>query len=193
MKTESREWKELEKECAACENCLLCQTRKHTVFGVGNRHADIMFIGEGPGQQEDLQGVPFVGPAGQLLDEMLNIIDLNRNNCYITNIVKCRPPKNRDPLPIEQDACIPFLWRQIELVQPKILVCLGRIAGKRLISSELRITQEHGQWLFRKDMWVTAFFHPSALLRDPMLRPEAFDDLMILRDKIEELQIDINT
>ncbi len=180
-------WKQLQSQCAACQNCPLCRTRHNTVFGEGNPKADILFVGEGPGQQEDLQGRPFVGPAGQLLDEMLNIIDLSRDTYYITNIVKCRPPKNRDPEPVEQDACIPFLWEQIQLIQPKILVCLGRIAAKRLISPDYRITQDHGQWVMRNEMWLTAFYHPSALLRDISKRPDAFADLLRLREKMQEI------
>lgn len=138
--------KELEETCQHCTRCGLCETRRHVVFGVGPKNADVMFIGEGPGQQEDLQGEPFVGPAGQLLDEMLSIIDLSRENCYIGNIVKCRPPRNRDPLQVEQDACIDYLRNQVALIQPKIIVCLGRIAAMRLITPDFRITREHGQW-----------------------------------------------
>lgn len=140
------EWELLKKECARCVRCGLCQTRHNVVFGVGNESADVMFVGEGPGEQEDLKGEPFVGAAGQLLDDMLSIIDLDRNtNCYIANIVKCRPPQNRDPLETEQDACIGYLRSQVSLVKPKIIVCLGRIAAKRLIREDYRITREHGQ------------------------------------------------
>ena len=127
------DWKELESACGSCTRCGLCETRNHVVFGIGNRNADIMFVGEGPGEQEDLKGEPFVGPAGKLLDDMMSIIDLDRTNTYIANIVKCRPPRNRDPLETEQDACIAFLRNQVALIQPKILVCLGRIAAMRLI------------------------------------------------------------
>ena len=140
------DWDELRNTCLSCTRCGLCQTRHNVVFGVGNPHADIMFIGEGPGEQEDLQGKPFVGPAGKLLDDMLSIIDLSRENCYIANIVKCRPPRNRDPLETEQDACIDYLRNQVALIQPKIIVCLGRVAAKRLIDPDFRITREHGQW-----------------------------------------------
>ena len=142
------DWKALRGECAACTRCGLCETRRHVVFGMGNETADVMFVGEGPGEQEDLQGLPFVGPAGMLLDDMLSIIDLDRNrNCYIANIVKCRPPRNRDPLETEQDACIGYLQNQIQLVQPKILICLGRIAAKRMIDPDYRITRQHGTWV----------------------------------------------
>ena len=143
-------WYELKETCAGCERCGLCETRHNVVFGVGNESADVMFVGEGPGEQEDLQGEPFVGPAGKLLDEMLCIVDLDRtNNCYIGNIVKCRPPRNRDPMETEQDACIGYLRDQIALVKPKIIVCLGRIAAMRLIREDYRITREHGQWVQR--------------------------------------------
>ena len=131
-------WEELEEKCLHCDRCELCRTRHNVVFGVGNRSSRLLFVGEGPGEQEDLQGVPFVGPAGKLLDDMLSIIDLDREKCYIANIVKCRPPRNRDPQPQEQDACIGFLENQIALLQPKIIVCLGRIAAQRLIAPEFR-------------------------------------------------------
>lgn len=181
-------WETLERSCRNCERCELCRSRTNPVFGVGNRTADIMFVGEGPGEQEDLQGIPFVGPAGKLLDEMLCIIDLDRNrNCYIGNIVKCRPPQNRDPREEEQDACIGFLRNQVALIQPKIIVCLGRIAAKRLIHPEYRITREHGQWVNKNGIWMTAIYHPSALLRDVEKRPETFEDLLSIRRKIQEL------
>lgn len=184
------EWNDLEEACMACQRCALCQTRNNVVFGVGNRRADIMFVGEGPGEQEDLKGEPFVGPAGQLLDDMLSIIDLDRNtNCYIANIVKCRPPRNRDPLETEQDACIHYLQQQIRLIQPKILICLGRVAAMRLIRSDYRITREHGQWIEKDGVWMTATLHPSALLRDASKRPNSFEDLMSIRGKMKELGI----
>lgn len=178
-------WDELISRCVDCRNCALCETRTNVVFGVGNINADILFVGEGPGEQEDLKGEPFVGAAGRLLDDMMAIVDLNRNNTYITNIVKCRPPGNRDPLDEEQQACIGFLRNQVALMKPKIIVCLGRVAAKRIIHSDFRISQEHGRWFERNGVWMTALFHPSALLRDPSKRPETFEDLMFLRDKIE--------
>ena len=182
-------WQELEQVCQNCTRCGLCERRNHVVFGVGNRNADIMFIGEGPGEQEDLKGGPFVGAAGLLLDEMLSIIDIDRTNCYIANIVKCRPPGNRDPLETEQDACIDYLRNQVALIKPKIIVCLGRIAAKKIIRDDYRITKEHGQWMEKNGVWMTAFYHPSALLRDVSKRPEAFDDLIGLREKMEALGI----
>ena len=181
-------WEQLEQSCLNCTGCGLCETRHNVVFGVGKRDADVLFVGEGPGEQEDLQGEPFVGPAGKLLDDMLSILDLDRKeNCYIANIVKCRPPRNRDPLETEQEACIGFLRNQVALIQPKIIVCLGRIAAKKLIDPDFRITRQHGQWFRRGDFWMMATFHPSALLRDVSKRPEAFDDLMSLRSKMKEL------
>lgn len=182
-------WEELEEKCLHCDRCELCRTRHNVVFGVGNRSSRLLFVGEGPGEQEDLQGVPFVGPAGKLLDDMLSIIDLDREKCYIANIVKCRPPRNRDPQPQEQDACIGFLENQIALLQPKIIVCLGRIAAQRLIDPEFRITRDHGTWTVRDGVLYSAMYHPSALLRDPTKRPETFDDLLLLRKKIQELNI----
>lgn len=181
------DWKELELACRDCARCGLCQTRHNVVFGVGPKDADIMFIGEGPGEQEDLRGEPFVGPAGKLLDDMLSIIDLSRENCYIANIVKCRPPRNRDPQEGEQNACIGFLRNQVALIRPKIIVCLGRIAATRLIRQDFRITREHGVWIQRGDIWMTAIYHPSALLRDVTKRPETFEDLLFLREKIQEI------
>ena len=180
------EWKALEKTCESCTRCGLCETRNNVVFGVGLRTADVMFIGEGPGEQEDLQGEPFVGPAGKLLDDMMAIIDLDRTNSYIANIVKCRPPHNRDPLETEQDACIDYLRNQVALIQPRIIVCIGRIAAKRLIDPEYRITRQHGAWVQKGGIWMTAIYHPSALLRDVSKRPETFEDLLSIREKIRE-------
>ena len=181
------DWTELEKTCYHCTKCGLCETRNNVVFGVGPRNADVMFIGEGPGEQEDLKGEPFVGPAGLLLDDMLSIIDLSRENCYIANIVKCRPPRNRDPLETEQDACIGYLRNQVALIQPKIIVCLGRVSAMRIIKPDFRITREHGTWTEKNGVWMSAIYHPSALLRDPTKRPETFDDLLSLREKIKEV------
>ena len=171
----------LRQECERCTTCPLSKTRHNVVFGVGPCPSDIVFVGEGPGQQEDLQGEPFVGAAGKLLDDMLSIIDLGRHNCYICNIVKCRPPQNRDPLPQEQDACIGYLERQLALLKPKIVVCLGRIAAMRLIKPDFRITREHGQWFQKDGVSYMAIYHPSALLRDATKRPETFTDLLSLR------------
>lgn len=182
-----KELETLRHTCQTCQACALGATRTNLVFGDGNPHAKIMFIGEGPGQQEDLTGIPFVGRAGQLLSQILEIIDLDRSRYYIANIVKCRPPQNRDPLSEEQDACIPHLEEQIQLIDPKIIVCLGRIAACRLIRSDFRITREHGQWVHKQGRWMTALYHPSALLRDLSKRPDTFDDLKSIQAKILEV------
>ena len=187
-----QEWTQLKETCKSCLKCGLCESRRNVVFGAGNPRAEVMFVGEGPGEQEDFLGEPFVGPAGKLLDDMLSIIDLDRKkNCYIANIVKCRPPRNRDPLETEQDACIGYLENQIALIQPKILVCLGRIAAMRLIREDYRITKEHGQWVQKNGIWMTAIYHPSALLRDVSKRPETFADLLSIREKVKEQQIEL--
>ena len=180
-------WEELEARCRQCQNCPLSETRTNVVFGVGNRQADILFIGEGPGEQEDLQGEPFVGPAGKLLDLMLSLIDLDRSKVYIANIVKCRPPRNRDPLNTEQDACIGYLRAQTALIRPKIIVCLGRIAAMRIIDKGFRITKQHGQWFDRVGLQMTAIYHPSAVLRDPLKGPDTFVDLKGIQAKVREL------
>ena len=181
-------WEELERAAGACRRCALCETRTNLVFGVGVRDARVMFVGEGPGENEDLQGEPFVGRGGQLLDVMMKIIDLDRHrNVYIANIVKCRPPKNRDPLGTEQEACIGWLRAQMELVKPKIVVCLGRIAAQVLIKPDFRISQEHGQFFDVNGTQFMALYHPAALLRDPRKKPDTFVDLKGLQEKIREL------
>lgn len=181
-------WKELKDTCQSCTKCGLCEVRHNVVFGTGNENADILFVGEGPGEQEDLRGEPFVGPAGLLLDDMLSIIDISREkNCYIANIVKCRPPRNRNPLETEQEACIGYLRSQVALVKPKIIVCLGRIAAQRLIDPDFRITRQHGTWVEKGGIWMTAIYHPSALLRDVTRRPETLEDLLAIREKLRSL------
>lgn len=184
-------WDALEKRCLKCYKCGLSHTRNNVVFGVGKKDADIVFVGEGPGEQEDRQGEPFVGAAGHLLDDMMSIIDLNRSNSYICNIVKCRPPQNRDPSEDEQDACIDYLFDQLQLIQPKIIVCLGRVAAKRLIYPHYRISSEHGTWFCRDGIWLTSLYHPSALLRDPSKRPDTFDDLLSIRKKLREVHAEL--
>lgn len=178
---------ELRAECLECRRCKLCETRTNVVFGTGNEHADVMFIGEGPGENEDLQGEPFVGRGGKLLDDMLELIYLDRSQVYIANMVKCRPPKNRDPLPEEQSACAEWLSRQLELIDPKLIVCLGRIAAIRFIRSDFKISREHGQWFDVNGRRVMALYHPAALLRDPHKRPETFEDLKRIRAAIDAL------
>ena len=181
------DWESLKQACLQCNRCDLCGGRTQVVFGIGPTDTEILFVGEGPGQQEDLLGKPFVGPAGQFLDDMLSIIGLGRHNCYIANIVKCRPPNNRDPLQIEQDACIPWLRMQTKLLKPKIIVCLGRISAMKLIREDFKISREHGQWTEKGGIWFTAMYHPSALLRDESKRPDTFRDLKKLQAKIREV------
>ncbi len=177
-------WQQLYEENLQCRKCSLCESRTNLVFGVGNPEARVMLIGEGPGQQEDIQGIPFVGAAGQLLDDMLSIIDLDRTQVYIANIVKCRPPANRDPLAAEQDACIGWLRRQVKLIKPSIIVCLGRIAAKRIIDPDFMISRQHGQWFERNGVSIMAMYHPAALLRNDSLKPDTFFDLKSLQKKI---------
>lgn len=184
---QQEQMQQLKTQCMGCQGCALADTRTNLVFGDGNPNSPILFVGEGPGEQEDLQGTPFVGRAGQLLDQMLDIIDLNRNRYYIANIVKCRPPRNRDPLHTEQDACANWLAAQMEIIQPKIMICLGRIAACRMIREDYKITRQHGQWQQMNGVWVTAIYHPSALLRDETKRPDTFDDLKSIKAKILEV------
>ena len=175
----------LREACLKCRKCPLCETRHNVVFGVGNPDAEILFIGEGPGEQEDLKGEPFVGRAGKLLDDMLELIYLDRSRIYIANMVKCRPPQNRDPLNTEQEACADWLRQQIELIDPKLIVCLGRISAMAFIKPDFRITKEHGQWFTdSRGRKVMALYHPAALLRDPHKRPETFEDLKRIEAEI---------
>jgi len=169
-------FEQLRDECLACEKCALSKTRTHVVFGVGDEHADVMFIGEGPGRNEDLEGEPFVGRAGALLNDFLAAFGFERSEVYIANIVKCRPPENRDPLPEEQDACIPWLENQIELISPKIIVCLGRIAARRMIDDGFLITKQHGLIFERDGVSYMGTFHPAALLRNPAAKGDAYRD-----------------
>ena len=182
-----KSWDELYEACMACQKCPLAKTRHNVVFGEGARDAEVMFIGEGPGEQEDLTGRPFVGRAGKLLDDMLEMIDLKREKVFIGNMVKCRPPENRDPLPAEQEACIDYLRAQVALIQPKIIVCLGRVSALKLIRPDFKITQDHGQWVEKAGVQMMALYHPAALLRDPRKRPETFVDLKSLQAKIREI------
>ena len=181
-------WNDLVTRCEACQKCSLCKTRTHTVFGVGDRRAELMFVGEAPGQAEDEQGIPFVGAAGKLLDRYLFAVGIPRDSVYIANILKCRPPNNRDPLPEEEDACIGYLREQVKLIQPKIIVCLGRISAMRLIKPEYRITREHGQFVRKGGLLLTAVYHPAALLRDASKK----EDMLLDMERIKE-QLDIVT
>ena len=181
------EWEELRRQCMNCRSCGLAETRTNVVFGVGTPEAEVLFIGEGPGANEDAQGEPFVGRAGKLLDDMLAMIGLDRTKIYITNSVKCRPPQNRDPLNTEKDACRGYLRAQVELMRPKIIVCLGRISAAEIIKEDFRISQEHGQFFERGGIQMMALYHPAALLRDPRKKPETFEDLKRLQAKIREI------
>ena len=180
------DWETLKTDCLACQRCPLHTTRHNVVFGQGVPDAEVLFVGEGPGQSEDEQGLPFVGRSGQLLDKYLFAIDLDRTkNCYIANIVKCRPPQNRDPQPAESEACMPWLREQFRLLKPKIVVCLGRIAAQRMIRKDFSVTKEHGQLYEKGGILFMGTFHPAALLRSPQNKPAAFADFTALRDNIE--------
>ncbi len=182
------EWEQLKTNCLQCRDCGLCETRTQVVFGTGNPDAEVLFIGEGPGENEDLQGEPFVGRGGKLLDTMLEAVGLSRkHNIYIANMVKCRPPKNRDPLPEEQAACNKWLEAQMRLLSPKIVVCLGRIAAFRMIGEDFKVTKQHGQFFEKDGVWYMGMFHPAAILRNPNQKPTAFEDFIRLRDKINEV------
>ena len=186
--TPEMDWKTLEETCRGCTACPLAATRKNVVFGVGNPAAEVLFVGEGPGANEDDQGEPFVGRAGQLLDKMLAAVGLSRqHNIYIANMVKCRPPQNRDPLPEEQDACLHWLKAQTALLRPKILVCLGRVAACRLIAPDFKVTRQHGEFFEKKGMLLMGTLHPAALLRTPSQKPDALEDFLKLREKIGEV------
>ena len=174
--------------CGVCQSCALGATRTNLVFGTGNPQADLMFVGEAPGEQEDLSGIPFVGRAGQLLDKFLYAVDIERKDVYIANILKCRPPKNRDPLPEEEDACIGYLREQVRLIRPKVIVCLGRISAMRLIKPDFKITKEHGMWFEKGNFLMTAVYHPAALLRDPRKKEEMLEDMKRIREKLDELK-----
>jgi DNA polymerase len=180
----NKEWEELYETCKSCTKCPLCETRTNVVFGTGNREARIMFVGEAPGEKEDASGIPFVGAAGRLLDRFLFAVDINRQDIYIANILKCRPPKNRDPLPAEEDACLDYLREQTRLISPEIIVCLGRIAAKRLIRPDYKITEEHGQFVKRGKYLITAVYHPAALLRDPRKNEDMLRDFKALKEQL---------
>lgn len=181
-------WQELKDACMGCQNCPLGATRTNLVFGTGNENAEVLFVGEGPGENEDLQGEPFVGRGGKLLDKYLEAIDLSRDkNIYIANMVKCRPPHNRDPKPEEQEECIKWLREQFRLLRPKIIVCLGRISAQKLISPDFKVTKQHGEFFEKGGVLMMGTFHPAALLRNPNQKPTALEDFIKLREKIEEI------
>ena len=178
-------WDELEEQCKGCEKCELCKTRTNVVFGTGNKEADLMFIGEAPGESEDLSGTPFVGRAGKLFDKYLEAVGIERDSVYIANMLKCRPPKNRDPLPSEQDLCIEYLREQVRLIKPKLIVCLGRISAMRLIKEDFKITKEHGIWYKKGNFEISAVYHPSLLLRDPRKKEDMLTDMKAVKAKLD--------
>ena len=180
-------WNQLKERCNSCQNCSLGKTRANLVFGVGNQHAELMFVGEAPGQQEDEQGIPFVGAAGKLLDRYLYAVGIPRESVYIANILKCRPPRNRDPLPEEEDACIGYLREQVRLIRPKIIVCLGRISAMRLIKPDFRITREHGVFVRKGGILMTAVYHPAALLRDAAKKEDMLLDMERIKEQLTVL------
>lgn len=175
---------ELEQKCRSCTRCALSRTRTNCVFGTGSPTADVMFVGEAPGAKEDESGIPFVGMAGKLLDKYLEAVGIERSQVYIANILKCRPPQNRDPLPEEQDACIEYLREQVRLIEPKIIVCLGRIAAMRLIKPDFLITKEHGVFFTKNEYTLTAVYHPAALLRDPAKKEAMYADMKTIASYI---------
>ena len=177
---------ELKEKCEKCRACPLWETRTNVVFGTGSENADVLFVGEAPGEKEDLSGIPFVGAAGKLLDKYLFAVGIDREKVYIANILKCRPPKNRDPLPSEEDACIEYLREQVRLIKPKVIICLGRISAMRLIKPDFKITQEHGKWFERGNYLMTAVYHPAALLRDPRKKEDMLADMEKIKAKLDE-------
>lgn len=181
-------WEELKENCLRCTKCPLCETRTNVVFGDGNIKAEVMFIGEGPGEREDILASPFVGKSGKLLESMLLQIDLNRNkNIYIANIVKCRPPQNRDPLPEEQELCINWLRNQVALLKPKIIVAVGRIAAMKIIDPSIKITKDHGRFYKKKKIWMMPTIHPASILRNSSQKALVEEDLINLKEKILEI------
>lgn len=185
QKTESLE--ELNSKICNCQNCALGKTRTKFVFGVGNPNADAMLIGEAPGRDEDLQGEPFVGRAGKLLNDILKAVNFKREDVYIANILKCRPPNNRDPLPLEMETCIPYLHKQIELIQPKIILCLGRVAANGLLDKKLSLGQLRESNYEFNGIKVMVTYHPAALLRNPNWKRGCWEDVQKFRKLYDEL------
>ena len=182
-------WESLRADCENCTACELHKTRTNCVFGTGDINADVLFVGEAPGDNEDKTGTPFVGRAGKLLDQYLYAVDIPREKVYIANILKCRPPKNRDPLPEEEAACIEYLRRQVKLINPKVIICLGRISAMKLIKPDFKITKEHGQWFEKGKFLITAVYHPALLLRDPHKKEEMMTDMKAIKQKLDEMEI----
>ena len=181
-------WAQLYEQIGDCRKCRLCETRNNVVPGEGNPHATLMFIGEGPGQDEDRQGRPFVGRSGELLTRMIHAIGLERSEVYICNIVKCRPPQNRNPEPDEAAACLDYLRAQVALVRPRVVVLLGKVACQYTIRDQVFITRDHGRWYEQKGVWFMPTYHPSFLLRDPAKKREAWEDFQKVRAKLNEWQ-----
>lgn len=180
-------WDELEEAIKGCNKCKLCKTRQNIVFGVGNREADIMFIGEGPGADEDLQGEPFVGKAGKLMNMAFDALAINRKEVYIANIVKCRPPGNRNPEQDEATACLDYLRNQVILVKPKIIVLLGSVALKNILGQEYGITASRGKWIEKRGIWYMPTWHPAALLRDETKKIDFIKDLKLVIEKYKQI------
>ena len=181
-------WSQLNQEISECRACRLCETRNHVVPGEGNPRALLMFIGEGPGRDEDLQGRPFVGRSGELLTRMIRSIGLEREEVYICNVVKCRPPQNRNPEPDEAQACLNYLRAQVALVRPRVIVLLGKVACRYTLNQEISVMREHGRWFERKGVWFMPTYHPSALLRDPSKKRDAWEDFQKIRDKLNAIR-----
>jgi len=181
-------WDSLHARIAACDQCGLCRHIHNKVPGQGDGNADLMFIGEGPGADEDLQGLAFVGAAGQLLTKMIAAIGYTREQVYICNVVKCRPPQNRTPLPEEAAACMPFLRAQFSLVRPKVIVLLGATAARAVLGDHIRITRDRGVWAEKKGVWFMPTYHPAALLRDESKKRDAWHDLQAVQAKLKELE-----
>lgn len=179
-------WEDLETACLSCEKCPLGKTRTNLVFGTGNKNARLLFVGEAPGEQEDKTGIPFVGAAGQLLDRYLFAVDIPREDVYIANVLKCRPPHNRDPLPDEEDACLDYLRNQLHLIEPDLIVCLGRISAMRLIKPDFRITREHGTFFQKGRYTMTAVYHPAALLRDDSKKEDMLRDMKRIKEYLDQ-------
>lgn len=179
-------WEDIERHVAACTCCPLSRTRQMPVMGRGSHQAALMLIAEAPGAQEDRQGLPFVGDSGEILDSLLRDCGLDRKDLYITNIVKCRPPGNRDPEEAEKKACFPHLKYETFLLKPRIIACLGRVAAQRIISPDFKITRQHGVWTYRKGCALTATYHPSAILRDPSKYETAKRDFCAIAQKLAE-------
>ncbi len=177
-------WDSLHADIEACDRCGLCRHIRHKVPGQGDGNADLMFIGEGPGAEEDLQGLAFVGAAGQLLTKMIAAIGMTRDQVYICNVVKCRPPQNRVPAPDETAACLSFLRAQFALVKPKVIVLLGATAARAVLGDQVRITRDRGQWVEKKGVWFMPTYHPAALLRDESKKRDAWHDLQAVKEKL---------